>query len=124
MRYEIMRVYEFAKLHNISSKDLLNKLSSGGFSVASHMSILTEEEKRFLLDKNKLASFVTAKEKEGGKVPEVPQELSELEKSKKKKLVLLPMTVGELAEKIDKPVNEVILFFLRSGVVLTKNESV
>ncbi len=50
-----MRIYEFAQLHNISSKDLVEKLQKQGFDVKSHMSLLDEKALSFL---NK--SFVVA----------------------------------------------------------------
>lgn len=43
-----MRVYEFAQLHNISSKDIIEKLHKNGFDVKSHMSILDEKALSFL----------------------------------------------------------------------------
>lgn len=39
-----MRVYELAKKHNLSSKELIEILKTGGFSVVSHMSVLSEAE--------------------------------------------------------------------------------
>ena len=43
-----MRIYEFAQLHNISSKDLIEKLKKQGFDVKSHMSILDDKSLSFL----------------------------------------------------------------------------
>src|SRR5260370_6679201 len=48
-----MRVYEFAQLNNISSKDLIGTLQKNGFDVKSHMSILDEKAISFL---NKLST--------------------------------------------------------------------
>src|SRR5579871_660826 len=43
-----MRVYEFAQLHNVSSKDIIEKLHKNGFDVKSHMSVLDEKALSFL----------------------------------------------------------------------------
>lgn len=43
-----MRVYEYAKLHSIQTKMLLDALNKGGFVVKSHMSLLTDKELIFL----------------------------------------------------------------------------
>ncbi len=43
-----MRVYEFAKKLGIPTKKLLTELQNGGFSVASHMSVLDEKAMAFL----------------------------------------------------------------------------
>lgn len=46
-----MRVYEFSRDCNISSKKLLDELQSAGFAVESHMAVLTPEQISFLNDK-------------------------------------------------------------------------
>lgn len=38
-------------------------------------------------------------------------------------IILKPMTVGDFALKINKPINEVILTLLKSGVIATKNQT-
>ena len=43
-----MRIYEFAQLNNISSKDLIEKLHANGFDVKSHMTVLDEKAISFL----------------------------------------------------------------------------
>lgn len=43
-----MRIYEFAKQKNISSKEIVCLLEKEGFAVTSHMSVLTEEAEHFL----------------------------------------------------------------------------
>lgn len=43
-----VRVYEFAKKHNISNKDVLAALKKGGFEAQSHMSVLSDESLIFL----------------------------------------------------------------------------
>ena len=43
-----MRIYEFAQLNNLSSKDVVQKLQSNGFDVKNHMSVLDEKALVFL----------------------------------------------------------------------------
>src|SRR5687768_15943045 len=43
-----MRIYEFAQLSNVSSKDIIEKLQENGFDVKSHMSVLDEKALAFL----------------------------------------------------------------------------
>src|SRR5688572_26064923 len=43
-----MRIYEFAQLNNVPSKDLIEKLQTNGFDVKSHMSVLDDEALSFL----------------------------------------------------------------------------
>ena len=43
-----MRVYEFSKLYNVSTRDILESLKKTDLKVASHMSILGDEAIAFL----------------------------------------------------------------------------
>ena len=43
-----MRIYEFAKQKDVSSKELVQLLETEGFAVTSHMSIMTQEMEAFL----------------------------------------------------------------------------
>ena len=43
-----MRVYEFAKEHDLQAKELLKILKEGGFSLGSHMAVLDKEALAFL----------------------------------------------------------------------------
>ena len=43
-----MRVYEFAKEHGLSSKDIVALLNKQGFATSSHMAVLTDEAIQFL----------------------------------------------------------------------------
>src|ERR1700733_4340808 len=43
-----MRIYEFAQLNNLSSKDIIEKLQKNGFDVKSHMSVLDDKALSFL----------------------------------------------------------------------------
>ena len=43
-----MRIYEFAQQHNVSNKDLIEKLKSHGFEVKSHMTVLDNKAIAYL----------------------------------------------------------------------------
>jgi translation initiation factor IF-2 len=151
-----MRIYEFAQLNNVSSKDLIEKLQANGFNVKSHMSVLDEKALSFL---NKLSTKVnesTNKNIESlseskptspieNKVSELSQVASQIapkisedkynnqQSSSVKKeqpnapvveLVVHQMGVAEFAEKIKKPVTDVMITLLKWGVVATKNQIV
>ncbi|MGL4344598.1 MAG: translation initiation factor IF-2 [Cellulosilyticaceae bacterium] len=45
-----VRVYEIAKQLNISTKEIMNKLTEYGFKVGSHMSTLQDEEVKLIID--------------------------------------------------------------------------
>ena len=148
-----MRIYEFAQLNNISSKDLIEKLHANGFDVKSHMTVLDEKAISFLdklfakvnkntdkdvasLTESKPTSPIEKKVTELSPIkPQMPLKVSEDEKqqsvSAKKEqpaaaplieLVAHQMGVAEFAEKIKKPVTDVIITLLKWGIVATKNQ--
>jgi translation initiation factor IF-2 len=57
-----MRVYEFAKKHEVSSKTLISLLAEQGFVVSSHMAVLPDQALEFLNKKFKEKSNVSAQE--------------------------------------------------------------
>src|SRR4030095_10935986 len=146
-----MRIYEFAQQNNISNKELIEKLQANGFDVKSHMSVLDESALSFLgeavihvpelLHKNPLplteSKPISVIEK---KVSELSQKTTELsyKNSEEKKptstkkefsetaplieLRVHQMSVAEFAEKIKKPVTDVIITLLKWGIVATKNQ--
>ena len=153
-----MRVYEFAQLNNISSKDLIGTLQKNGFDVKSHMSVLDEKAISFL---NKLSTEAATKnvhkdieqsiklQQPTSPIEEKVTQLSSAISPKKpvsedkkhssitqknvtlkKEETALPviellvhqMTVAELADKIKKPVTDVIVTLLKWGIVATKNQ--
>jgi len=156
-----MRVYEFAQLHNISSKDLIEKLQSNGFEVKSHMSVLDKDVLSFL-DKSFATLSTHADEKvapsekikpstEPSPTNPIENKVSEpsttkttskiseqklfeenkqqaiLEKKEQPtvspvQLVVHQMSLAELAEKIKKPVTDVIVTLLKWGIIATKNQ--
>ena len=56
-----MRIYEFSKLHNLATKDVLGFLQAQGIDCKSHMAVITQEilallEKKYLQQKADLSS--------------------------------------------------------------------
>jgi translation initiation factor IF-2 len=82
-----MRIYEFAQLNNVSSKDLIDKLHANGFDVKSHMSVLDEKALSFL---DKLFA------KPNVSVSEKPEKIESSEESKPVKTI--ETTVSELSQ--------------------------
>lgn len=61
-----VRVYEYAKKYNLSSKDVINKLKEDGVEVSNHMATIEEESVQ------KLDSFFLKNKKEGTTAPSTP----------------------------------------------------
>ncbi|MBN1549237.1 translation initiation factor IF-2 [Candidatus Babeliales bacterium] len=129
-----MRLYEFSQEVGVTSKDLLKVLDDAGFPVKSHMSQLTDEALVFL--KKKFSSEPQVKEVVQSKPVQVnstyvTKEVDPISLPKEEDLeeesshiILQEMTVDAIAQKLNRPVTEVILFLLRRGVVATKNQLV
>src|SRR5579863_1742393 len=160
-----MRIYEFAQSHNVSSKDLIEKLQKQGFDVKSHMSVLDDKALSFLntslhkadtsahkaepLKESKSPSTIENKVlqtspvavKKSSKTSEVkkssvskkqtPQQPVKKESVKKEPIVETPavvelvvhqMSVSDFADKIKKPVTDVIITLLKWGIMATKNQ--
>jgi translation initiation factor IF-2 len=140
-----MRVYELSKKIGLSNKELLDKLQHAGFEGLTHMSALSQEA---IDSVAKPASGSSQKqpvqEPEKAKpvskiIPEKPahqaaQQAVETPKVMQQPvqpsaknggeitLVLEPMTVAQVAQKIHKPVSEVIVALLKQGFVSPKNQ--
>lgn len=134
----MMRVHEFAKQHDLTSKQLLEALREAGLEAKSHMSVLSDEgvtflEKRFVhksTAKEVLASPVDTSSSE--KVN--PRAKSEVKLSTftdaeeatagagRSPLVLGRMSVGDFAQRTGVPTNEVILSLLKEGKPCAKNQ--
>ncbi|MGB8468105.1 MAG: translation initiation factor IF-2 [Candidatus Babeliales bacterium] len=136
-----MRVYEIAKLLGVTNKDVLDFLTKKNISVKSHMSALSEDmvslvEKEFAQEKEtktpmqKAASVapespVIISEKKNVSVVETPlakEAASAASVATEKVIIVEPMTVGQLAEKIQKSATEVITLLLRNNIVCAKNQ--
>jgi translation initiation factor IF-2 len=140
-----MRIYEFSKQVNVPSKQILELLHQGGYDVKSHMSILSNEALDFLNKKFKQVQTpavqkeskeikrkeekeVVVEEKQPVKIePQAKVEVKPLPEKEKiqkpiKEIVLQPMLVSQVAQEMEKPVNDVILTLLRWGIVAPKNQ--
>lgn len=132
-----MRVYEVAKLFNVSNKELLELLSKHDFEVKSHMSVVPDDAFKVLekeLKKDELVvekkattaapekkSVAASTEKEKA-IKEQPKKIKEKEEPAIKEFVVEPMTVGQVAEEVNVPASEIILTLLRQGIVCAKNQ--
>jgi len=105
-----VRVYEYAKQHNISSKEVVTTLSELGSDVSNHMSTITDEEitqldERFVVD-NKATD----------------EETEVVEDNRKSLHYTGSLTVNELAEKVGRPTKELIKKLMFAGVMANKNQ--
>lgn len=147
-----MRVYEYSKQYGISNKELLKLLQEGGFKINNHMSVLTQESINFLEKKLKkesqpqeqktIESVSKQKIKEPKKTEEIkkiihPQPVTLKIKEEKKlneeivkeevqeEKIIVPikaMSLGELSDKLKKPVSEIILNLLKKKLIFNKNQ--
>ncbi|MFC1845660.1 translation initiation factor IF-2 N-terminal domain-containing protein [Candidatus Dependentiae bacterium] len=146
MKTEKVRVHEFARQHNVPSREILKLLRDGGFDVGSHMSMLDQKALTFL-NQRLLPSEEPKKEKQiksmsttqsrrkpgksrGGAVrkrfhfpsEELPKKPVE-EKSLPKELAIEPMTPDDVSKKIGEPATGVILTLLKWGIVCPKKSN-
>ncbi len=141
-----MRVYEFAKKYNVSSKDLLKQLSAAGLAVKSHMSVLEEKALDLLKKKYGDTKKKEAKKVEPTKAPKkapqkiIPetkkmqprkqdqikklqkQDITPVETQEVSGLPLEPATPGHIANIIGVSANDVILLLLKWGILSNKNQ--
>jgi translation initiation factor IF-2 len=132
-----MRVYEVAKLLDISNKELINILENGGFTVKSHMSALTQEALDYIdsvfkktPEKKEEAEKKPVQEPLVVKVPKKEKLIKEVVEEELKieapivsqEFLITSMTVGQAAEKLKIPVSELILVLLKQGIVSSKNQ--
>ncbi len=126
----IMRVYEFAKKNNISSKKVIDQLQQGGFEIHSHMSILDEKALNFLDalqgSQEKKHKQKDLKKKASKEKQEILPSLEENLSEKKDQAVVIsgPINLADFSKKIDKPANDLIITLLRWGIIVTKNQLV
>jgi len=137
-----MRIYEYAKKHKFSSKELLEALKGGGFDFASHMAVITPQALEFLEKKfKKKAKVVTrglvkkepvaARGKGPGKIEKVNTPIQKPEDVKKEVvekvsapevLIIRPMNLADFAKEVGQPAASVILTLLKWGVVVAINQ--
>lgn len=137
-----MRIYEYAREKDISSKEVIEQLTKMGMEVSSHMASIDLEaqiklDEIFDATQQKSEEKVEKKEKkkkEDRKKKSQPKKQKK-KKSKKKKhkqeekeeqvdhLVYSgALTVDELAQRINKDVSEIIKKLMFLGIMATKNQ--
>ncbi|WLR52379.1 translation initiation factor IF-2 [Bacillus tianshenii] len=142
-----MRVYEYAKKYNLSSKDVISKLKEKNVDVSNHMSMIDEAAVKELDSMFKTNSQNTAQNNNKGqqgnnKNKKGPKNNKQKQQNKpsfkgnsrkgqpEKKKQELPekvtyhgtLTVGDLAEKLGKEPSELIKKLMMLGVMATKNQ--
>lgn len=98
-----MRIHELAKQLNIDSKELLNKLKNMNFPVKSHMSSIDEETAEI-----------------------IKHELNDLKKKEIEENVIevdFPITVKDLAVKLNKKPSEILKDLIQTGKFFTINHN-
>jgi len=144
-----MRVYEYAKQHNLLSKELISILRGGGFDVANHMSVLAqgaldfldqnlgkaggvfrEQESRKIKSESDMAKIpkeegaeepALKKEKNVSKELRVEEE-KQIKEKDKRRIPLRPMALGNFAIESGHSASSIILTLLKWGIVCTKNQ--
>jgi translation initiation factor IF-2 len=140
-----MRVYEIAKMLNLSNKEILTLLIDEGFDVKSHMAALPDEAIAFLekkLEKKKVKEALISDHRANQQVLEPTVEVESRSQPKQGKIefqknesvlrqeetpvqnefIVKAMTVGEFAEFAKKPLGEIILLLLKQGIICAKNQ--
>ncbi len=146
-----MRVHEFSKKHNIPNKEIVNALNKNGFEVKNHMSVLKDDMITFLeehfdtdikkqnkdTDKYWESEFQkdkvrTKKKKKGSnqhkskgnkedRISNIP-----VKKEDEKNNIIYyneDITVGVIAEQLNKSVSDIIKNLMMLGVMATKNQT-
>ncbi|MDT9335529.1 translation initiation factor IF-2 [Clostridium perfringens] len=134
-----IRVYELAKELRVPSKVLINVLMDEfGVEVKNHMSVIEDEDAALI--KELLAGSETNSELVAEYEAELAEEVNNAAKKKKKKKkgsedetleqdvevieIGKTITVKELAEKLNKPVNDVIKTLIFTGVMAAINQEI
>src|SRR5699024_660547 len=145
-----LRIYEYAKEQNMTSKEVINKLQELNFNISNHMSILTDEMKEKLETNSKQKPETKAKgsenidtkknqsnqpknkvkqgKKQKNKQQHKAKQQNETPKQHKKQetpseiVYHSTLTVSELAEKLNKDSSEIIKKLMFLGVMATINQ--
>ncbi|HDR4723220.1 translation initiation factor IF-2 [Bacillus cereus group sp. Sample62] len=141
-----IRVHEYAKQHNISSKDLMTKLKEMNIEVSNHMTMLDDEvvnkldnayqtEKPSVADEFEVEEKVVRskknsnKKKKKGKGNEdkrqdnfAGRQQTQIVETPDKLTFSGSLTVGELAKKLSKEPSEIIKKLFMLGIMATINQ--
>jgi len=120
-----MRIYEFAKKYNFSSKQIVTLLQKKGFVVKSHMEKLDDNAIFFLnetlLKPKKSIEKTKPIEKAGEKKLFKKKDIPEKEEEG---FFLESLPLVDIAKKMGKSASEVIVTLLKWGIIATKNQIV
>ncbi|HGA0510007.1 TPA: translation initiation factor IF-2 [Bacillus pacificus] len=143
-----IRVHEYAKKHNISSKDLMTKLKEMNIEVSNHMTMLDDEvvnkldneyqtEKPSVADEFELEEKVVRskknsnKKKKKGKGNEdkrqenfAGRQQTQTVETPDKITFSGSLTVGDLAKKLSKEPSEIIKKLFMLGIMATINQDI
>lgn len=127
-----IRVYELSKKLGLSNKELIDILKSLGVEVYSHISVLPSDMVDLIEEeiKSKILSSKVPKEENNLQDPknkisnktEFTNKDSDKLKTTDINLTLQALSVNQIAEKLNKPVSDIILSLLKQGIVVTKNQ--
>ena len=140
-----IRVYEYAKEKNVSSKAIITKLQEMGVEVSNHMSTISEDTKAKLnqtfaeqtsdkkapqVKKEQTNQNQKNQNNNSNKTPDKKQQSETQSKSVNNPeentsaqiTYANSLTVGELAEKLKKDASEIIKKLMSLGVMATKNQ--
>ncbi len=142
-----VRIYEYAKTQNVSSKEVINKLKELGIEVSNHMSTISQKEvdqlNQIYQKSNTVKETPAKQQNKATEQPKKPAQSSKKEqpKSAEKTKAEAPkkdiepkesanvlqysgtLTVDELAEKLGKKTNEIIKNLMLLGVMAAKNQA-
>src|SRR5699024_7422758 len=131
-----MRVYEYAKQNNMTSKAVIQRLNDLNIEVSNHMSTITAETKTKLDEKVKNQSPNNNKNeqvkkqnkkkqsrgKKGKNNNPVKTQQATVKETPTEIVYHGTLTVSELAEKLNKDSSEIIKKLMFLGVMATKNQ--
>ena len=123
-----MRVYEYAKEHGISNKDIILFLQQHGFEIQSHMAVIPPPAMPLLAQKFESLPATTSVEPVSAPISEKIEPVKPIEVKIEEvpplaqSIVLKSMTVADFAQATKKQVGEVILTLLREGIIANKNQ--
>ncbi|AFU14458.1 MULTISPECIES: translation initiation factor IF-2 [Bacillus] len=141
-----IRVHEYAKQHNISSKDLMTKLKEMNIEVSNHMTMLDDEvvnkldneyqeEKPSVADEFEVEEKVVRSKKNSNKKKKKGKDNEDKRQDnfagrQQTQIVETPdkitfsgsLTVGELAKKLSKEPSEIIKKLFMLGIMATINQ--
>lgn len=133
-----MRLYEFAKKKEVSSKDLISLLEKEGFVVKSHMTQLGDEELAFLKkyfssQEVSLSTHKQAQKSNNVSSKQQKKTVSSIVKNKVKEkeeedissgIALEPIRLDKLARRINVSPIELIMHLLKKGTAVTINQMI